>query len=87
MAYRKSFNKGIGSMRKSDCILNDGHTTNSFNLENRGNAKSKKNNKKKGSSQSPLKSSLKKSEGKEIDIFRRSSSQHQIPTNDGGSRQ
>ena len=61
MAYRKSFNKGIGSMRKSDCVLNEGYITNSFNLENRGNAKTKKVNKKKGSSESPLKSSLKKS--------------------------
>ena len=76
-------------MRKSDCILIDGHTANSFNLEDRSHAtgsKMKKGSKKKGNSESPLKSSIKKQEGKEIDAFRRSSSQNQIITNDKDSR-
>ena len=55
--YRKSF-KGSGNMRKSDCILNDGNTTNSFNLDSRENAKKKNNNNRKKGSETPLKSSF-----------------------------
>ena len=66
-------------MRKSDCILNEGQTSNSFNLEGeRGDltgSKMKKGKKKKGNSESPLKSSMKQHEGKESEVFRRSSSQ------------
>ena len=54
--YRKSFNKGNGNMRKSDCILNDG-TTISLNLDSRENAKKKNNNNRKKGSETPLKSS------------------------------
>ena len=48
MHYRKSF-KGSDKMRQSDCVLNDGNTSNSFNVENResgGCAKAKKKNNK-----------------------------------------
>ena len=90
MKYRKSFNKGIGDMRKSDCILNDVCNSNAFmDLENKANASdskmTKKSHKKKGGSESPMKTSVKQQEGKEVEIFRRSSSQHQIITNDKDS--
>ena len=78
-------------MRKSDCILNEGQTSNSFNLEGErgdltGSKMKKGNKKKKGNSESPLKSSMKQHEGKESEVFRRSSSQQQIITNDKESR-
>ena len=59
--YKKTF-KGNGNMRKSDYGLQDTQSTDpdAFNIDNKGNVKTKKaNNRKKGSSTTPLKSSVK----------------------------